>query len=70
MPGLDQTNAMVSALAQPTQAPANPASFAPQNAPPVAPQVPQAPANPLSFLGTPAPAATPAAAPQNNPYGF
>ena len=70
MPGLDQTNAMVNALANPTPAPVNPASFAPQNAPSVAPQVPQAPANPLSFLGTPAPAATPAAAPQNNPYGF
>ncbi len=65
----DATTMMVNALAQPAPPPANPASFAPQNAAPVALQAPQAPANPLSFLGTPAPAAAPAAPPQN-PYGF
>jgi hypothetical protein len=62
------TNMMVTALANPAPAPANPASFAPQNAAPVAPAAPQAPANPLSFLGN---ATAPVAAPQNqNPYGF
>ena len=69
-PTSSAVNSMVNALANPTPAPVNPASFAPQNPAPAAPAAPQAPANPLSFLGA-ASQAAPAAAPQpQNLYGF